>query len=387
MFKTLKGWMQLQRQEKEALESLQQQRFELEDKIKSLNENIAELSSKQSEAQKAYEDKIEQTRKVDSMFDCLMEVGYEHYVPTMQDSDLEKKIFDNELRISNMVNNDTAIIYSKRYNVDGSVSKGKKFQQGYGKSILIGFNSYVQKKTKAVTQTNYYKIRDLVANCYAKYNKTGSIIGLSINPRYLDCMIDNIKLTLELKIFRAKEREQLKEERRRAKEYEKLLEEAEKEKKRLENERKAMELAYAKALTDEERIKIKEQVKTLDKRLSDVDYRINNPKSGWVYIIHSPSLPGMQKIGVSRRLSGPYERCRELSSSSLPFPFILDGFCFSEDAFAIESAMHKHFDSVRVTPNREFFYVSAEEAISVLRDKFHQNVIISECEDNNDSYT
>lgn len=90
MFKTLKGWKQLQQKEKEILESLQQQRLELEDKIKSLNENIVELSSKQNEARKAYEDKIDQTRKIDSVFDCLMEVGYEHYIPTMQDSEYEE---------------------------------------------------------------------------------------------------------------------------------------------------------------------------------------------------------------------------------------------------------------------------------------------------------
>lgn len=376
MFKTLKGWVQLQQQEKEALELLQQQRFELEDKIKSLNENIAELSSKQSEAQKAYEDKIEQTRKVDSMFDCLMEVGYEHYVPTMQDSDLEKKIFDNELRISNMVNNDTAIIYSKKYNVDGSVSKGKKFQQGYGKSILIGFNTYVQKKTKTVTQTNYYKTRDLVANCYGKYNKTGGIVGLSINPRYLDCMIDNIKLTLELKIFRAKEREQLKEERRKIREQEKLLEEAKKEKEKLEFERKELSKLFSKHLTEQERKSVNDKIAKIDKRINDIDWRVEHTSAGWLYIATTPCLQRMTKIGCTRQLN-PLMRLAQLSSASVPYPFECKGLVFSEEVFDLEAKIHQFFNDKRVNKeniHKEFFYVSEQEVIEVLEKQFNQKI-------------
>lgn len=79
----------------------------------------------------------------------------------------------------------------------------------------------------------------------------------------------------------------------------------------------------------------------------------------------------LQKNG----LNGPYERISELSSSSLPFPFVLDGFCFSDDSFAIESAMHEYFDKKRVSANREFFYITANEAVQVLSNHFHQEVL------------
>lgn len=202
-----------------------------------------------------------------------------------------------------------------------------------------------------------------------------------LNPQYLTLRKQILKCKLELKIRKAQERAKLREERRRMQEQEKLLEEARKEKEKLEAQRKAEDIAYAKALTDEERVQIKANIEALDKRINDIDYRVNNPKAGWAYIIHSPSLPGMVKIGVSRRLNGPYERIYELSSSALPFPYSLDGFCFSDDAFAIESSMHEYFDSVRVAPNREFFYTTPNEAINVLENKFNQNVIKSNLEE------
>lgn len=86
----------------------------------------------------------------------------------------------------------------------------------------------------------------------------------------------------------------------------------------------------------------------------------------------------MVKIGVSRRLNGPYERISELSSSSLPFPFVLDGFCFADDAFEVESWMHEYFDKERVAQNREFFYVTPEKAIEIMRNKFNKHVILKE---------
>lgn len=207
------------------------------------------------------------------------------------------------------------------------------------------------------------------------------MIGIYLNPKYLDLRLEMIHCILELKMKKAKEKAELREKRKRMREQEKLLEEAKKEKEKLEAQKKAMDIAYAKALTDEERMQIKSDIESLDKRIDDINYRVNNPKAGWVYIIHSPALPDMVKIGVSRRLNGPYERISELSLSSLPFPFVLGAFCFPDDAFTIESSMHEYFDSVRVAPNREFFYTTANEAINVLENKFGQNVIKSNLEE------
>ena len=293
------------------------------------------------------------------------------YTPVFNDLDLiatKKEEIQNQ--IAELIANEEAILTTRIYKIDGSESKGKKFQKVFCENLLIGFNSYFNKKKKSITTYNYNSSVELIDSNFDKINLKSSLMGVSINSEYLNLILDLLKLELDEKIAKAEEREKIKEERRRLREQEKLLAEAEKERKRLEEEKKAMNLAYNKALTEEERNRIVEQIQEIDKRIGDIDYRVSNPKAGWLYVIESPSLPGLVKIGVSRRLNGPFERVRELSGSSLPEAFKINGFCFSDDAFELENNMHKYFAKQRVNPNKEFFYITPQEAIKVLKEEF-----------------
>ena len=375
MLNFLKNLQSQREAEEKRIKELIETRSQLEDKIAFLNEQANAITQANADAQANVDSKLESLRLAESGFGALEEIGYERYVPTMESDNIEKEIFSAEFDIADIMVKEQVVQYNRVYRVDNSEAKGKRFQENYGKNLLCGFNCYVQAKEKAITEANYNRSIELIDSCFAKFNKQGALLGISLNPKYLGLREKILTCKLELKIKKAREREKLREERRKLREQEKLLEEARKEKEKLEAQRKAEDIAYAKALTDEERAQIKANIDALDKRINDIDYRVNNPKAGWVYIIHSPSLPGMVKIGVSRRLNGPYERISELSSSSLPFPFILDGFCFSDDSFSIESAMHEYFDNKRVSANREFFYISAKEAIQVLSKHFHQEVL------------
>ena len=71
----------------------------------------------------------------------------------------------------------------------------------------------------------------------------------------------------------------------------------------------------------------------------------------------------MYKIGVTKRLE-PMVRIEELSSASLPFKYGVHSFIFSEDAFALETALHRAFDEDRVNKvnkHKEFFAVELED--------------------------
>lgn len=392
MLNFLKSLKQRRQEEKEELNQLISKKENLQEQIDELfkRRDIMQIdfrAQKESldkqiaDAQNQRNEKLESIRLAESGFSELEEIGYEKYIPTMLNNDIERKIFKVELDIGELIVKDNVVIIERHYTIDKSTSKGEKFQKVFGKNLVTGFNTYIQAKTKSVTENNYSRTCELIKNSFEKFNKQGKMVGIYLNSKYLDLCIEKLKYILELKIKKAREKAELREERKRMKEQERLLEEAKKEKDKLEAQRKAMDIAYAKALTEEERMQIKSDIDSLNKRINDIDYRVSNPKSGWVYIIHSPALPDMVKIGVSRRLNGPYERIYELSSSALPFPYLLDGFCFSDDAFVIESSMHEYFDSVRVAPNREFFYTTANEAIDVLENKFNQNVIKSNLEE------
>ena len=316
-------------------------------------------------------------------FNTLEEIGYERYVPTTPDDILEDKIYWAENKMARMAGEGTIIQYNRIYRIDGFEAKGKKFQEAFGKNLLIGFNTYVQTKTKSITDRNYYNTCDLIKKSFDKYNRQGEMLGISLNPYYLNLRLEILQYTLELKIKKAKEKAQLREERKRMREQEKLLEEIAKEQEQLEKERKSIDIAFAKALTDEERELIKAKMNDIDKRMDNLKYRREHSSAGWLYVISSPSLPNMVKIGCTRRLV-PTIRVKELSSSSLPYAFRTHGFVFSDNCFELETQMHHYFDDKRVAPDREFFYITPQEAIDVLKNKFHQEVHFEDAEDCND---
>ena len=97
-------------------------------------------------------------------------------------------------------------------------------------------------------------------------NQKASLMGVSINSKYLDLILDLLKLELDEKITKAEERERIKEERRRLREQEKLLAEAEKAKLELQKQRRMYEQSLAKALNEQERQEFEAKLKEIDKR-------------------------------------------------------------------------------------------------------------------------
>lgn len=388
MLNFLKSLKKRQQEEKEELNQLISKKENLQEQIDELfkRRDIMQidfraqketLDKQIADAQNQRNEKLESIRLAESGFGELEEIGYERYIPTMLNDDIEHKIFALELELGELEVKDKVIIVEKTYTIDKSTVKGKKFQNSYGKNLLIGFNTYVQIKTKSITETNYSRTCELIKSSFEKFNKQGKMIGIYLNPKYLDLRLEMIHCILELKMKKAKEKAELREKRKRMREQEKLLEDIAKEEKRLEEESKSMDIAFAKALTEEERQEIKTKMVKIDKRMEDLKYRREHNNAGWLYVISSPSLPNMCKIGCTRRLN-PTIRVKELSSSSLPYAFRTHGFVFSDNCFELETQMHHYFDDKRVAPDREFFYITPQEAIDVLKNKFNQEVHFEE---------
>ena len=383
MLNFLKNLQNQREAEEKRIKELIETRSQLEDKIALLNEQANAITQANADAQADVDSKLESLRLAESGLGALEEIGYERYIPTMESDNIEKEIFSAEFDIADMMVKEQVVQYNRVYRIDNSEAKGKRFQENYGKNLLIGFNGYVQAKEKAISETNYNRSIELIDNCFAKFNKQGALLGVSLNSKYLGLRETILTCKLELKIKKAKERERLREERRKLREQEKLLEDIAKEEEHLEKERKSMDVAFAKALTDTEREEIKAEMTKIDKRMDDLKYRREHNNAGWLYVISSPSLPGMTKIGCTRPLN-PTIRVKELSSSSLPYAFRTHGFVFSDNCFELETQMHHYFDDKRVAPDREFFYITPQEAIDVLKNKFNQEVHFVDTEEDND---
>ena len=362
---------------KDELNKIKQESTLLEEKINNMRESIRQKTFVLNELNanlESAESKI-----------IAQDIGlfYEPPFEKLKIGFIEYDIVVAKETLTKMVKNKEYYTATKEYTVDNSVAKGRAFVNAFCENNILGFNLYCEKKKKGLTIYNFSDTMELIDKAFARYDKKLHIIHAYFNPKYLETTKNWLKLELDLKVKKQQEKERIREEKRKLREEQQLLAEAEKERKKLEEERKAMDIAFNKALTDAEREQIKNKLAEIDKRIANVDYRVANPKAGWVYIIHSDSLPELEKIGVSRRLSGPHERIKELSGSSLPTPFMLDAFCFSDDAFELESNLHKYFDKQRVNPNKEFFRVTAQEAINAMENVFNHKAHIVNLEDDN----
>lgn len=302
----------------------------------------------------------------------MQELGME-YTPNCNDlNELAVKKVNIRKSIASLIGNNKAIITTRVYRIDGSEAKGKKFQKVFCENLLIGFNSYFNKKKKSITAYNYNSSVELIKSKFDKMNQKASLMGVSINSTYLDLVLNLLQLELDEKIAKTEEKERIKEERRRLREQEKLLAEAEKAKLELQKQRRMYEQSLAKALNEQERQEFEAKLKEIDKREADVDYRINNSKAGYLYITATKAMPNMTKLGVTRRLN-PLVRIQELSTASTPWPFVCYGLVFSDDAFDLETRIHEYFDNKRVNKenkHKEFFYITPQEAIKVLKEEF-----------------
>lgn len=105
-------------------------------------------------------------------------------------------------------------------------------------------------------------------------------------------------------------------------------------------------------------------------------------KSGYVYIISNVGSFGedVYKIGMTRRLD-PMERVLELSNASVPFPFDVHAFIYSEDAPALETHLHRVFDKNKVNAinfRKEYYHVSLHDIKNAIAQKGYEVNFIDE---------
>ena len=378
--------------------------FKLNKKKKELEEQVAQLkadiSSMQVEidnydehrqiAAHQYENTMRSAKEAQSVLDALngkihvIEEMQDYNIPYYQDSldELEHKRYELQSKIESTVNTGLYRI-EQGYMLNGSDRRGKEMQDVYGRGLCYAMSGYIDSKEKSVTTGNIAKSKELIKNKFNSYQSKANKVGLALNAEYVKARLDMLDINLAIKVKQKEEKARIREEKRRLREQEQLLADIARERAKLLEEKKAMNIAFDKALTDDERNRIKSQLANIDKRLDSIAYRESHSKAGWLYVITSPSLPGLVKLGATRRLN-PTIRVKELSSSSLPEPFHAHCFVFSDDCFELENNIHKYFDKERVNPDREFFRIDPKEAIDVLKEIFNVDVhfVNEDCDEN-----
>lgn len=87
-------------------------------------------------------------------------------------------------------------------------------------------------------------------------------------------------------------------------------------------------------------------------------------KEGYVYILTNRAMPGLVKIGYTRK--NPIARAADLYTTGVPLPFKVYAKLRVKSPKRVETKLHRRFEKNRLNPNREFFQVQPRVAHAAL---------------------
>ena len=357
----------------------------INERINKANNDLDEIQTKIDTKRKMLVDVEEQLLYQDF---ALYKPKYE-----MVNSDAYKERLDKIREDQkSLIKNDQAVTGNMSWTVNGSQSEGKKMVKDMQKLLLRAFNSECDEVISRVTYANIELSEKRLRVSFEAISKLGRIMNVAITPRYLKAKVEELYLAFEYKQKKQEEKEEQKELRAQLREEAKLQKEIEEARKKIQKEQKHYQNALdsinkqlltadddeQKADLEQKKAEVEAQLGEIDKNIKDIDYRESNAKAGYVYIISNIGAFGenIYKIGMTRRLD-PQERIDELGDASVPFNFDVHAMIFSDNAPALETALHKAFESKKlnmVNQRREFFNVTLEEIKAVVVQNFDKSV-------------
>ena len=241
--------------------------------------------------------------------------------------------------------------------------------------VIDAFNGKVDSVLAKVKTDNLGKLQQEIEDAFTLVNLNGQAFrNARITPAYRDARLEELRWAVAVVVLREKEREEqrairerIREEEKARREYEKAVREAARDEERVQAAIEKARSEMAKA-GEEEKARYEARLAALQEKLSEAEARsqramsmAQQTRSGHVYVISNIGSFGENvfKIGMTRRLE-PLDRVRELGDASVPFAFDVHAMIYSEDAPALENALHKKFNGLRlnkVNPRKEFFRV------------------------------
>lgn len=278
--------------------------------------------------------------------------------------------------------------FSLTYN--NSLAKGQKMVRDMQKLLLRAFNNECDDIISKVKYSNYdISLKRLHSSADSISKLASGGLDIAVSPEYRKEKVLELTLAFEYQQKKQQEKEELREARAAEREAAKLQKELDEQRKKIEKEKNH----YEKALADinkqlaadpenpdflEKKSSLEASMVDIEKSLTNIDYREANQRAGYVYIISNIGAFGenVYKIGMTRRLD-PQDRIDELGDASVPFNFDVHAMIFSDDAPALEAALHNAFKDKKVNmvnTRREFFNVTLDEIKEVVKNNFDKTV-------------
>ena len=309
----------------------------------------------------------------------------------MNSDEYKEKINANRERQKSLIKNKQALNYFDGWQLDGSKSKGAAMNNDNMKMYLRAFNNECDVLISKVKFNNFDKVEERIRKCAAALDKLNDRNRISVTNTFLQLKIEELHLVHEYNVRKQEEKEAMRAAREEERELAKLQKELEESRKKIKKEQthyqnaKATLLEQLSKANDSEKADIQKKIVEIEANLGEIeanlknlDYREANNKAGYVYVISNIGSfgEGVYKIGMTRRLE-PQDRIDELGDASVPFTFDVHAMIFSDDAPALEAALHHAFENhkVNMVNNRkEFFRVSLEEIEKVVKEN-HEKLV------------
>lgn len=350
---------------------------DLNEYLQSLNNNRAELELEI----KVLSDKLGKLQKEKNLL--TSELPVMHYDFSNYDG-LTSQQCKNELALLKKKTKDL-ISSDKAITGDTSSSLGKS----NAKQIIRLFNAECDNVLMNLTVGKIDSSRSKITKSFETINKIFAVDNVGLSDDVLKNKLEELNLvyTYTIKEKQEKElqkaiKEQMIEEEKARREIEAAKKKVEKDEMQFNREIKKL-LAYTQKSTNDaekqlyiDKIKeLEDKLKELEEVKKDVELREANATAGYVYVISNIGSFGddIYKIGMTRRLE-PMDRVKELSSASVPFEFDVHAMIFSDNAPELENTLHERFreNSVnKVNYRKEFFKVSLSDIESVVKNEFN----------------
>ncbi|MFG6446781.1 DUF4041 domain-containing protein [Roseateles sp. BYS180W] len=261
----------------------------------------------------------------------------------------------------------------------------KQLRKDVLKLALRAFNSESEYCIDNVKFNNVDRMEERIRRSFAACNKLLNQTSCWWTDVVLGRKLEELHLAHEFQTKRAEEKEMARQAREEQREQEKLEREIREARAKIEKERRhfagamqKLQLRLADTQNGQEReellarlTELEQQKGSLDEEERLLDYREQNARAGYVYVISNIGAfgEGVYKIGMTRRLE-PMERIDELGDASVPFRFDVHALVFSDNAPALEAKLHAHFAAGRmnkVNGRKEFFRADLKDIEAVIR--------------------
>lgn len=280
--------------------------------------------------------------------------------------EIERQIKELRSEIKSYISNK---LFYKQYGYfvhNNSEAKGRAMIEKMCKIAITAFNLNVDALLDKVNISNVESLKQKIIKNFDNLNKQLSVFNSELTRDMLNFRLKEIELRYTLTVRKEEEKDARKQEKERLKQQEKEEKELQKELDKLYNK---LDNEYHKDNLDNNIIEsIKEEI-------NKAEYNLKNKKAGYVYIIKNMSFDDdVWKIGVTKRTAE--ERLKELYNASVPYKFLPVCIIYSEDCYALESALHKEFDKYRVNKvnkHKEFFKLPLEKIENTIKQKYVSN--------------